>query len=121
MRGRDQCIKQGRNVLHLGRLAQIDFLGLLRGDMQCAQLVLHYGQAVALARQHHDLAGLEAIRNLCGKPTGGLSAFQRAQGFLGDFARNRQAVTPVIHCFVFLRNVGGAQDLRQLEHGTRFS
>ncbi len=46
---RHQGIEQGHDVLHLGRGAQIDLLGLLRRDAERAQLLLHHGQAVALA------------------------------------------------------------------------
>ena len=113
MRRRHQRIEQRHDVLHLGRGAQIGLLRLLRRNAERAQLFLHHGQAVALARQHHDVLRMQASRNLRRQPVRGLAALQRAQRVFRRDARCGQAVAPTRGRAVFLVGLVGAWNLRQ--------
>ena len=94
VRGRDQYVEQGHHVLHLGRFAEVGLFRLHAGNVQRAQRLLHAGQAVALARQHHDFVRRHAHGDARGHPLRGLGALAHAQGFFGLVARGGEAVAP---------------------------
>ena len=93
---RHQHIKQRHQIKHFAAVDQIGFFANLGGDVQRPQFLLQWQQAGPLARQHHHLFGRQSGGNLPGNPRGGLTRFERAQGFLKQFARRRQAVAPSV-------------------------
>ena len=122
MRGRHQHIEQGHDVLHLGRFAQIGFFGLLGRNVQSAQLVLHHSEPVTFAREHHDVYRLASIPDLLRQPVCSLTAFQRAQGVLGQLLGRGKAVAPALRRRVLrscaLRGGDGALNRRQAQHSS---
>ena len=63
---RYQGIEQGHDVAHLGQLNQRGFLGDLAGHAPRAQGLAHAAEAVALARQHHDVLRRQPLRDVGG-------------------------------------------------------
>ena len=58
MRWGHQDIQQRNDVLHLGRIGQVGFFGLLAGNAERLQFGLHQRQPRTLSRQDHDFFGL---------------------------------------------------------------
>ncbi len=123
---RHQHIEQGHQVQHFAAVDEIGFFADLSGDVQAAQLVLQGHQSGPLARQHHDIGGLQAgacsagidAGELLCNPVRSLARLQRAQGFFRQFARGREAVAPCVIRGGF-RLACRAWDGRQLADQTR--
>ncbi len=59
VRGRDQRVEQRDHILHRRGLAQVQLFRLLAGYAALAQRLKQPAQALAFARQHHEVFGLE--------------------------------------------------------------